>query len=65
MFIGDQVKAEQVSADVNDLSNGLVLEMNLHHAFGELKWGIETRQGDTTSGRSSGSSLPVEVVETV
>lgn len=44
MFTGGQVTTNQVSVDINDLSNGLLLQKDLHAAFGNLKWGIKTKQ---------------------
>jgi len=44
MFTGGQLTTTQVSKRINDLGNGLLLEGNLHHAFGKLKLGIEPRQ---------------------
>jgi len=41
MFTGHRVTADQVSKDINNLSNGLLLERNLHTTFGNLEWGIE------------------------
>jgi len=44
MFTGGQVKTEKVFEHINDVGNGLLLQGDLHNAFGKLKWGIEPRQ---------------------
>ncbi|SRR5258706_12881245 len=42
MFTGD-TKIQDILHDINAVENGILLETNAHVAFGNLKWGIETK----------------------
>lgn len=42
MFTGDN-KYQDILKDINVVENGLLLEYNIHAAFGDLEWGIETK----------------------
>jgi len=41
MFTGD-TKIQNILHDINVVENGILLEHNVHSAFGDLAWGIET-----------------------
>jgi hypothetical protein len=42
MFTGD-TKIQGILHDINVVENGILLEKNVHQAFGDLSWGIETK----------------------
>ena len=45
IFTGD-TKIENIVRDINVVENGILLEKNVHAAFGDLDWGMETKTGD-------------------
>jgi hypothetical protein len=42
MFTGD-TQIQHIVQDINVVENGILLEANVHRAFGNLRWGIETQ----------------------
>ena len=42
MFTGD-TKIQNILQDINVVENGILLQHDVHAAFGNLKWGIETK----------------------
>jgi len=43
LFTGDDSIADIVKENINSVENGILLEWNVHWAFGNLGWGIETK----------------------
>ena len=44
MFTGDDSIADIVKENINSVENGILLQTDVHRAFGTLGWGIETEE---------------------